>query len=308
MGDRKAPGDLLENGGHDMPDSQTAYQPNPSPLLRVLRVLSRLIPGDYLKTAIYLTLIERPRRTLRVALNTFYRFDHVYAVLREFRKSYAGDFSILEFGTSDGYAFTKMLYATRYLRMDKRVIVHTFDSFEGMPPAADERDLDLVGSDSWAPGEFRGRYDDLRVYCARKYQNFRIHKGYFEHTLTPEFLDSLKSNPPMLVWIDCDYYSSAKTVIERLMPYLPNGCVVYFDEYDNLNFGSRLTGEARLVHEINQGQYGENIELVLDRKLGLDSDRIYRFVRMGSERRYRVLRTENAASVVHLRGNDSPLP
>jgi hypothetical protein len=177
-----------------------------------------------------------------------------------------------------------------------------------MPPAADERDLDLVGSDSWAPGEFRGRYDDLRAYCARKYQNFRIHKGYFEDTITPEFLDSLKSNPPMLVWIDCDYYSSAKTVIERLMPYLPNGCVVYFDEYDNLNYGSRLTGEARLVHEVNQGQFGENLELVLDRKLGLDSDRIYRFVRVGSERRYLVLRTENAASVVHLRGNDSPLP
>lgn len=287
---------------------EPTYVPNPSPLLKVLRGLSSLIPGDYLRTAIYLGLIERPRRILRLSLNTFYRMDHVYAVLREFRNNYQGNFSILEFGTSDGYAFTKMLYATRYLEMEDRVTVHTFDSFEGMPPAADAKDLDLVGGDSWAPGEFRGRYEHLYSYCAGKYRNFQIHKGYFEDSITTAFLDTLKSSPPILVWIDCDYYSSAKTVMERLMPSLPNGCVVYFDEYDNMNYGSRFTGEARLVHEINLGQFGANFELVLDRKLGLDSDRIYRFMHFGSELRYTPARTENASTVVHLRTNDSPLP
>jgi len=29
---------------------------------------------------------------------------------------------------------------------------------------------------------------------------------------------------------------------------LPNGCVMYFDEFENLNFGSRFAGEAKLVH------------------------------------------------------------
>jgi hypothetical protein len=284
-----------------------AYVPKP-PLLKVLRGLAKLIPGDYLRTAIYLGLIERPRRILRLSLNTFYRMDHVYTVLREFRNNYQGNFSILEFGTSDGYAFTKMLYAARYLGMEDRVIVHTFDSFEGMPPPIDAKDLDLVGGDSWAPGEFRGRYEHLRSYCAAKYHNFQIHKGYFEDSITTAFIDTLKSSLPILVWIDCDYYSSAKTVMERLMPHLPNGCVVYFDEYDILNYGSRFTGEARLVYEINRGQFGENFELVLDRKLGLDSDRIYRLVHFGSELRYPPLRTVNAPNVVHLRTNDSPLP
>lgn len=288
--------------------SNNLYIPNPSPLMKVLRGLSRLIPGDYLRTAIYLGLIERPRRVLRLSLSAFYRMDHIYAVLREFRNCYRGNASILEFGTSDGYAFTKMLHATNYLGLADRVVVHTFDSFEGMPPAVDAKDLDLVGGDAWAPGEFRGRYEHLRDYCATKYRNFRIHKGYFEDTITAAFLATLKSNPPILVWVDCDYYSSAKTVMERLMPHLPNGCVVYFDEYDNLNYGSRFTGEARLVHEINHGQFGENVELILDRKLGLDSDRIYRFMHFGSELRYPPLRSENAPNVVHFRSNDSPLP
>ena len=291
-----------------MPDLKTTYSPNRSPLMQVLRALSSIIPGDYLKTALYLNLIARPRRTLRLALGTFYRIDHIYDILREAKNSYRGDFSILEFGTSDGYAFTKMLYATRYTGMEDRVVVHTFDSFEGMPAAVDDKDVDLIGGDSWVPGQFRGRYEHLLQYCTARYKNFRIHKGYFDNTLTDELLESLKSHPPILVWIDCDYYSSAKAVWERLMPQLPNGCVVYFDEYDNLNFGSRFTGEARLVYEVNHGKFGENIELVLDKRLGLDSDRIYRFVRCGSPLCYPALPGENAAEVVHLRTNDSPLP
>jgi hypothetical protein len=287
---------------------ETTYTVNPSPLRKILSLLTCLLPGDYLKTAFYLNLVESPRRYLRQALTTFYRFDHVYAVLREVKRSYRGDFSILEFGTSDGYAFTKLLYATRYLGMEDRVTVHTFDSFEGMPRAADAKDLDLVGGDSWVPGQFRGRYEALRDYCSRKYRNFEIHKGYFQKTLTPEFLDSLRARPPILVWFDCDYYSSARTVWERLMPFLPNGCVLYFDEYDNLNFGSRFTGEARLVHEINHGEFGDAVELVRDHRLGLDSNRIYRFVRFAAPLCYAALPGENAANIVHLRTNDSPLP
>ncbi len=289
-------------------DPDLTYIDKPSPLLKILRGFSRLLPGDYLKTAFYLNCIERPRRSLRTALGTFYRMDHIYHVLQEFRDNYRGNCSILEFGTSDGYAFTKMLYATRYLQMESRVVVHTFDSFEGMPPAADSRDLDLVGGDPWAVGQFRGRYEQLQEYCESKYRNFVIHKGYFEQSITPEFLQSLSGEPPILVWIDCDYYSSARLVMERLVPHLPNGCVIYFDEYDNLNYGSRFTGEARLVHEINNGLFGADIELVLDKKLGLDSDRIYRFIHFNSPLRYPPQATENAPNVVHLRGNDSPLP
>jgi Macrocin-O-methyltransferase (TylF) len=291
-----------------MSDSDKTYISKPSPLLKVLRAVSRLLPGEYLKTAFYLNCIERPRRTLRTALGTFYRMDHIYQVLSDVRDTYRNNFSILEFGTSDGYSFTKMLYATRYLGMESRVIVHTFDSFEGMPAPADARDLDLVGGDQWALGQFRGRYEHLQNYCESKYKNFRIHKGYFQDSITPEFLESLAVNLPILVWIDCDYYSSAKIVMERLIPHLPNGCVVYFDDYDNLNYGSRFTGEARLVHEINHGLLGENLELVLDRNLGLDSNRVYRFIRFGSQLRYSPISTENAPNVVRLRNNDSPLP
>src|SRR3954463_9062092 len=81
------------------------------------------------------------------------RWYHIYAVLREFSGYYHGKFSILEFGTSDGYSFTKMLFATRYLKLEDRVVVHGCDSFEGMPPAADGRDRNIVDGVDWVEGE-----------------------------------------------------------------------------------------------------------------------------------------------------------
>ena len=290
----------------EAPTVATTYR---SPAIRVLRALGHLLPGDYLKTLFYLNLIETPRRLLRKALFQFYRYDHVYLVLRDCKKRYQGRFSILEFGTSAGYSFVKLLYATRFLGLEDRVTVYGFDSFEGMPRAADRRDEDLVEGDSWGEGQFRGSYEALQLHCAKHYKNFQLHKGWFENSVNESALSPLRAELPILVWIDVDYYSSARTVLQKLIPYLPNGCVIYFDEYDNMNYGSRLTGEARLVHEINQGALGGEIELVCDRELSLSSMRIYRFVRFGDGPRYAPITRENhSAGVPRQPGSGSPLP
>jgi hypothetical protein len=187
---------------------------------------------------------------------------------------------MLEFGTHHGYAFTKMLYAIKYLRMSDQVTAHAFDTFEGLPPAVDNADRSLISTqDLFFTGQFPGDYEALDAYCRRRYRNYALHKGLFEDSLTPELLRTFEVQLPILVWIDSDYYSSARTVIERLHPYLPSGCVVYFDEYELVNYGSRMTGEARVVHELNHGAFGQGIELVLDRWLSWDSERVYRFIR-----------------------------
>jgi hypothetical protein len=290
------------------PSRELPYPQNNSLLLRLLRLFSALLPGEYLKTAFYLGCIDRPRRMMRDALFTFYRYDHVYAVLREFAAGCAGHFSVLEFGTSDGYSFVKLLYATRYLGLTDRVIVHTFDSFEGMPPAFDEKDEEWTRRDNWVPGQFKGRYEELNAYCASRYPNYRIHRGYFEHSIDEALLASLDERPPILIWIDCDYYSSARTIFERLLDHIPNGCVIYFDDLDNLNYGSRLTGEARLVYEINAGRFGDNIQLVPDTYLSLHSRRLYRFFRVPPNRLFRYLGQSNAAEHVRRYSDGSPLP
>lgn len=271
----------------------------------LLRWLARLLPGDFLKTFVYRNLLYRPRKLLRTALTRFYRIDHIYEVLEEARDRYAGEFSILEFGTAAGYSFRKMLYATRYAGMDDRVTVHAFDTFEGLPSPDSPKDRGLV-LDEYREGDYRADVEELKAYCGARYSNFRIHEGRFSETLSPELLATLTDRPPILIWIDCDYYSSARTVMERLAAHLPNGCVIYFDDY-HFNYGSRLTGEARLVHEINRGLLGDEIELVLDRKLAWDSRRVYRFVRMDG-RTYEPARTDRPDATARRPTSDSPLP
>ncbi len=221
-----------------MQEMKTRYPPDKSPLIRILRLVSMLLPGEYLKTVFYLNVIDLPRRVMRQALFSFYRYDHVYAVLKEFKNQCVGPFSVLEFGTSDGYSFVKLLYATRFLKLTDRVTVHTFDSFEGMPAAVDEKDKEWTSGDDWVPGQFKGRYEELDAYCAARYRNYRIHRGYFENSIDDAFLKTLNRSPPALIWRDCDYYSSARAIFERLIDRIPNGCVIYFDDIDNVHLHS----------------------------------------------------------------------
>jgi hypothetical protein len=84
--------------------------------------------------------------------------------------------------------------------------------------------------------------------------------------------------------------------------------VIYFDDLDNLNYGSRFTGESRLVHEINCGLFGDNIELVADTALSLFSRRIYRFFRMPPNRLFDRNDATNSSEQVRVHGDGSPLP
>jgi hypothetical protein len=272
-----------------------------------LRVLGVLLPGNYLKTFFYLNFIAKPRRVIRRGLNGFYRMEHVYDVLMEMKGKYKGEFSILEFGTHQGYSFTKMLYATRYTGMSGRVTVHAFDTFEGMPAPSSSADLNVIDpGDNWREGQFAGAHHELSKYCQQRYSNWAIHPGLFNEALTGELLDNFREQKPILVWFDCDFYSSTRSAFERLLPVLPSGCVVYFDEYE-WNYGSRFSGESRFVHEVNAGIFGDDIELILDENLSYDSKRVYRFVRASDGPHYE-LATPPVPNVGRHRTNDSALP
>jgi Macrocin-O-methyltransferase (TylF) len=272
---------------------------------KALYVIGKLIPGTNLKTWVYLNLIYAPRRFLRQTSLGFYRIDHIYEVLREFRDTYEGDFSVLEFGVADGYSFTKKLHAAKYLKMDDRVIIHGFDSFEGLPQTDSEGDAALIEGGGWEAGFYRGSYDTLEKYCKEKYSNFMLHRGVFEDTLTDTFLQTLLERKPALIWIDCDLYSSTVSIFKRLIPYLPTGTVVYFDDI-YFNFSSRFTGEMRAVYEINKGDFGEGIELVLDRQLSWESNRVYRFINLNARSQHQLKNRQQ--NELRLHGDDSPFP
>ncbi len=272
-----------------------------------LSIIGNFFPGNFLKTFIYLNFIHKPRKLVYLLIESFYRMDHIYEVIKEFKSNYNGDFSILEFGVADGYAFTKKLYATKYLKMEDRIIVHGFDTFEGMPETNEKSDKDLIADDGWVKGQFKTEFEKLNEYCGKNYNNFEFHRGYFSDSITPQFLETLNTNLPILIWIDSDFYSSAKQIFDKLIPNIPNGCVIYFDEPE-YNYGSRFTGESKLIYEVNHGKFGEGLELILDTNLSLNQKRVYRFFNFNTEPKYQKIIKENNESELHKRTNDSPFP
>jgi hypothetical protein len=98
-------------------------------------------------------------------------------------------------------------------------VLHAFDSFEGLP-------------DSWdGTFETRGKFT-LGGKIPRLLANVEIHKGWFENTL-PGFRADHQGSTISLLHIDCDLYSSTRTVLEQLGDLLLPGSIVVFDEYLN---------------------------------------------------------------------------
>ncbi len=63
----------------------------------------------------------------------------------------------------------------------------------------------------------------------------------------------------------------------------------------------------KAVWEINQGEFGEGIELVLDSALSWDSNRVYRFININQKKSYELV-APIKDDPVQRRRDDSPLP
>lgn len=99
-----------------------------------------------------------------------------------------------------------------------RRFIHGFDSFKGLPEV-------------WAGFNLgRGTFD-LKGHLPRVPKNVRLHPGYFEESLPPWLRDN--QGQVAFVHLDCDLYSSTKTVLTLIAPRVTGGTLILFDEYFN---------------------------------------------------------------------------
>lgn len=116
---------------------------------------------------------------------------------------------VLEFGVRHGNTIRQIAAL-----VGEHQSVHGFDSFEGLPEV-------------WHH-EPKGSYTTKGVIPSVP-TNVQLHIGWFEDTL-PKFLEQ-QSGPVRFVNVDCDIYSSTKTVLDELAPRIVPGTVIVFDEY-----------------------------------------------------------------------------
>lgn len=146
------------------------------------------------------------------------------AVLARSLKAAPPDGVVAEFGVYHGLS----------LRRLARLVsspIHGFDSFEGIP-------------EDWKPGEPRGSYS-TGGRMPQVPGHVTLHRGWFQDTL-PGFVAS-QQEKLRFMHVDCDLYSSTRTVLEGLRPLLQVGTVLLFDEY--LGFEDYEQHEFRAWHE-----------------------------------------------------------
>jgi hypothetical protein len=117
----------------------------------------------------------------------------------------------LEFGVLTGESIN------HFARRRPELTFHGFDSFEGLP-------------DEWtgmmAP---KGTFD-LGGALPPVESNVVLHKGWFDRTL-PKFTKENDGKKIAFLHIDCDIYSSTKTIFEFAGSAITAGTVVVFDDW-----------------------------------------------------------------------------
>jgi predicted O-methyltransferase YrrM len=151
-----------------------------------------------------------------------------------------------EFGVFSGRTVNEIA------RLVSPLPVHGFDSFEGLP-------------EDWRPGFAKDAFS-MSGAPPRVERNVLLHVGWFEKTVTQFCADT--PGPIALLHVDCDLYSSTRTVLEGLSDRLVPGTVILFDEYFNFPgwkdhehraFTEYAATHGRRFHYLAFNQRGEQV-------------------------------------------------
>ena len=121
-----------------------------------------------------------------------------------------------EFGTAKGVSLKIM-----YDLIPDDAHLHLFDSFEGLP----EDWLDANGVIFLPKGKFKTTPPEWIF----KKPRIVVHKGMFNDTI-PTFAKE-QQKPLSFIHIDCDLYSSTKTIFDNINKLIVKGTIICFDEF-----------------------------------------------------------------------------
>lgn len=121
-----------------------------------------------------------------------------------------------------------------------------FDSFQGLPePGADDE------HPMWREQTMATSLEEFHALCAQRgipREAYTVVPGFYDETLTAMSPEDEPRNIA-LAYIDCDLYSSTRTVLDFLRPRLKHGMIVAFDDYFCWS-ASQPAGERKAHREL----------------------------------------------------------
>ena len=125
-------------------------------------------------------------------------------------------FDYLEFGVFQGASISRVAE----LNKGATVRLFGFDSFEGLPH-------------DWNAEKPKGTFGLGGRGPIVSDERIRFIKGWFQNTV-PAFVRDYEPQNRLWIHIDADLYGSAMTVLTLLNPYIHRGCILVFDEIEDL--------------------------------------------------------------------------
>jgi O-methyltransferase len=197
---------------------------------------------------------RRWRRLYRKYISPIARDRHYYEYSgrREFfRRAFTAlsfngiDGDYVEFGCCGGMTFGLAFKHSRKQKLFCRL--WAFDSFCGLPP----RSLPEDEHPAWVQGTMAIEKNEFRKICRENNipeSDYTIVAGYYEESLEKTSAAVLPTNI-CLAYIDCDMYSSTKTVLAFLLPRLKHGMIIAFDDYYCWS-ATQVSGERKACADI----------------------------------------------------------
>jgi len=208
------------------------------------------------------------KRYLHDVFNNFYREENslenwFYHWLRFQNTDYVKDYSpkntYYEFGTGSGGTLKMFLraatrFSSDYNRPLDEIKLFLFDSFQGLPPVTREED----DHPTWDKGYFaypKNYIEKIIEEHRFPLSNVKFFEGYFNKSLNAETLALLRNDPPSIVTMDVDYYSSTIDALKFIAPILMSGTVFYFDDLYSFFLHPEL-GQVKAISEFNNLSLG----------------------------------------------------
>ena len=137
-----------------------------------------------------------------------------------------------------------------------------FDSFEGLPATELAEDLHPHAGEGSYKSEGMAFVRNRLAEVGCDPQRLTFVKGFYEQSLTKALRDELIEQGVFasFVNLDCDYYSSTKTVLDWIEPLLTDGAIVYFDDIYFYNCNPQK-GQLRSIKEFNADRTDSGLAL-----------------------------------------------
>ena len=151
----------------------------------------------------------------------------------------------LEFGTFQGHTLQCAYHAFRKYRLVKNRRFIAFDSFAGI---IDTKEGEGFTDGAYAASEESFRFANLLADVPDD-QVITV-SGPFSATLEDNVEQTRRALEPLeaaIVHIDCDVEAPAKLALDFVTPYLKQGSLLLFDEFD-LHLADNSKGERRALH------------------------------------------------------------